>query len=88
MGVKGKRQYPWPGMVAELRARPGDWRLFVEMTAVPPSVVDRIRRGHVRALRLDDGKIYARTGVVGWREGVAIADVWLRFLPTPPKDTT
>jgi hypothetical protein len=82
MGAKGRPNYPWARMVRELRARPGQWRLFPELVAVPDEVVDRIRRRTVRPLRLDDGKIYARRGVTARSGGRPIADVWLRYLPT------
>lgn len=83
MGAKGRRNYPWAWIVTELRSRPGKWRLFPAMVAAPIGVIERVRRRSVRALRLSDGKIYARQGVVAWRDdGTAVTDVWLRYLPT------
>jgi len=81
MGTGGRRNYPWASMVQELRARPGEWRLFSEMVAVPYETIDRVRRRSVRPLRLDDGKIYARAGTRVHSGGRLIADVWLRYLP-------
>ena len=89
MGAKSKSHYPWPTIVAELRSRPGQWRLLPAMVGVPTSVIERVRRRSVRALRLSDGKIHARKGVhLVTDDGREIADVWLCFTPHPqPKDT-
>lgn len=86
MGAPGKRNYPWARIADELRARPGEWRLFTELTAVPPGIIDRVRRGTVRALRSDDGKFYARAGVQAWRDDQPIVDVWMRSVPTQRRD--
>jgi hypothetical protein len=86
MGARGRPNYPWSSMVEDLRARPGRWTLFPALTGVTPSVIDRIRRGTIRALRVSDGKIYARQGMKGWRAGEPIVDVYLSFVPTPPKE--
>lgn len=81
MGAKGRPNYPWARIVAELRARPGQWRLFPELAGAPDALVERVRRRMVRPLRLDDGKIYARRGVSAHARGRLITDVWLRYLP-------
>lgn len=81
MGARGRPNYPWARIADELRARPGQWRLFPELAAAPDSVVDRVRRRTVRQLRLEDGKIYARRGVTARARGRLITDVWLRYLP-------
>jgi hypothetical protein len=81
MGAKGRPNYPWARIVAELRACPGEWRLFPELAAGSIEVIDRVRRRTVRALRLDDGKIYARPGMQARAQGRVITDVWLRYLP-------
>ena len=85
MGAKGRRHYPWREIVTELRARPGRWRLLSPMVGVPLSVLERVRQRRVRALRMSDGKVEARAGVSTYTsEGQWIADIWLRFQPTPP----
>lgn len=81
MGARGRANYPWARIVAELRARPGEWRLFPELAAAPDAVIERVRRRTVRPLRLDDGKIYARRGISARKNGRLITDVWLRYLP-------
>lgn len=78
------KKYPWKRIVAELRERPGAWRLFPELTGVPITLVNRVRRREARPLHLADGKIYARRGPhVAYRDERVITDVWLRFLPYP-----
>lgn len=76
------KNYPWPQLLAELQAAPNRWRLFPEMSARPASLITRINRRAVRALRAGGGTVQARAGWIGTtNEGRSIADVYLRWHP-------
>jgi hypothetical protein len=80
-------KYPWARLIAELRRQPGQWRLFPEMTGRPITLINRVRRRQAQALRLPDGRIYARRGAhVAHRDDEVITDVWLCWRPYPTKE--
>jgi hypothetical protein len=69
-------------MLEEMRSRPEEWRLFPELTGRPASLLRRIRRRRVRALRDPAGVVQVRPGWVGTTvEGKNIADIYLRYVP-------
>ena len=89
MGAKGRKQYPWAWMIAELRARPGRPRLFPAMVGAPLSVVERVRRRRAKVLRLPDGTLHAYpTSKTTREDGSVVADIWLAFKPHPPRKDT
>ena len=78
------RNYPWEVILARLQAQPDQWLLLPEMTARPASLVRRIRRRAVRALRAPGGVVQARAGWTGTTtDGRSIADVYLRWRKDP-----
>lgn len=84
-GQAGGWRYDWNDIVARLRAgaqeAPGKWVKVLD--DAPTSVTDIARHRRVKALRMDDGVVQARTRNTHVASGnnSRRGDIWMRFVP-------
>lgn len=76
---KSRHGYDWDIIAAELKARPGQWKLIFEGGRT--SVANGIRNGNVRQLRPAEGfEVTTRNNRVATDDGPKTCDMYLRWV--------
>lgn len=76
---KSRHGYDWEIIGAELKARPGQWKLIFENG--PTSVANGIRQGNVSRLRPEDGfEVTTRNNRTATDTGPKTCDMYLRWV--------
>lgn len=76
---KSRHGYDWEVIAAELRARPGKWKLIYE--GGKTTVANGIRQGHVNVLLPSDGfEVTTRNNRPATSENPKTCDLYLRYM--------